>query len=120
MTLLIILEHRNLSIFIVLHFNFPGDCVCKLKSEAPYEISFCNVVQVHLSSYVEHCAKNKATHACVVDKNLAKVKWRLFTELGTFGMFNLFNNQKWFFAFFSKLIWPGVGFFNKTGAEIGY
>ena len=23
-------------------------------------------------------------------------------------------------AFFIKLIWPGVGFLNRTGAEIGY
>ena len=34
--------------------------------------------------------------------------------------FNLFNNKKWSFAFFIKLIWLGVGFLNRTGAEIGY
>ena len=34
--------------------------------------------------------------------------------------FNFFNNKKWFFAFFIKLIWLGVGFLNRTGAEIGY
>ena len=27
--------------------------------------------------------------------------------------------KKWFFAFF-KLIWQGLGFLNRTGAEIGY
>ena len=34
--------------------------------------------------------------------------------------FNFFNNKKWFFAFFSKLIWLRVGFLNRTGGEIGY
>ena len=33
---------------------------------------------------------------------------------------NFFNNKKLFFAFFIKLIWLGVGFLNRTGAEIGY
>ena len=33
---------------------------------------------------------------------------------------NFFNNKKWFFLFFTKLIWLGVGFFNRTGAEMGY
>ena len=33
---------------------------------------------------------------------------------------NFFTNKKWFFAFFTKLIWQGVGFWNRTGAEIGY
>ena len=41
-------------------------------------------------------------------------------ELGTFGIFNFFIYKKWFFAFFIKLIWLGVGFLNRTGAEIGY
>ena len=31
-----------------------------------------------------------------------------------------FNNKKWFFSFFIKLVWLGVGFLNRTGAEIGY
>ena len=31
-----------------------------------------------------------------------------------------FNNKKWVFAFFIKLVWLGVGFFNRTGAEMGY
>ena len=34
--------------------------------------------------------------------------------------FNLFKNEKWFFAIFIKSIWLGVGFLNITGAEIGY
>ena len=34
--------------------------------------------------------------------------------------FHFFNNKKWFFAFFIKLIWLGVCFLNKTGAEIDY
>ena len=34
--------------------------------------------------------------------------------------FNFFNNKKWCFAFFIKLIWLGVGFLNWTSAEIGY
>ena len=33
---------------------------------------------------------------------------------------SFFNNEKWFFAFFIKLIWPGVGFLNRTGAEMAY
>ena len=33
---------------------------------------------------------------------------------------NFFNNKKWFFAYFIKLIWLGVGFLNRTGAENGY
>ena len=33
---------------------------------------------------------------------------------------NFFNNKKLFFAFLIKLIWLGVGFLNRTGAEIGY
>ena len=43
------------------------------------------------------------------------------SELGTFLVFfNFFNNNKRFFAFFIKLIRKGVGFLNRTGAEIGY
>ena len=34
--------------------------------------------------------------------------------------FNFFNDKKWFVTFFIKLIWLGVGFLNRTGAEIGY
>ena len=34
--------------------------------------------------------------------------------------FNLFNTKKLLFAFFIKLIWLGVGFLNRTAAEIGY
>ena len=34
--------------------------------------------------------------------------------------FNFFNNNEIFFARFIKLIWLGVGFLNKTGADIGY
>ena len=32
---------------------------------------------------------------------------------------DFFNDKKWFFAFFIKLIWLGVFFLNRTGAEIG-
>ena len=34
--------------------------------------------------------------------------------------FNFFSNKKRFFAFLIKLIWLGVSFLNRTGAEIGY
>ena len=34
--------------------------------------------------------------------------------------FIFFNNKKWFFPFFIKLVWLGVGFLNRTGAEVGY
>ena len=44
----------------------------------------------------------------------------MLSELGTLGIFLFFNNKKWFFAFFIELIWLGVGFLNRTGAEIGY
>ena len=30
---------------------------------------------------------------------------------------NFLNTKKWFFAFFIKLIWLGVGFLNRTDAE---
>ena len=33
---------------------------------------------------------------------------------------SVFLNFKWFFAFFIKFIWLGVGFLNTTGAEIDY
>ena len=33
---------------------------------------------------------------------------------------NFFKNKKWFLCIFIKLIWPGVGFLNRTGAKIGY
>ena len=42
------------------------------------------------------------------------------TEPGTFGIFYFFNSKNWFFAFLTELIWLGVGFLNRTGAEIGY
>ena len=41
-------------------------------------------------------------------------------ELGTWGIFKLFINKKWFFCIFIKLIWLGVGFLNRIGAEIDY
>ena len=34
--------------------------------------------------------------------------------------FNFFIDKNWLFAFFITLIWLGVDFFNRTGAEIGY
>ena len=34
--------------------------------------------------------------------------------------FNFVNNKKWFFVFVIKLIWLGVGFLNRSGAEIGF
>ena len=40
-------------------------------------------------------------------------------ELGTWGIILFFNNKKWF-SIFVKLIWLGVGFLNRTDAEIGY
>ena len=43
------------------------------------------------------------------------------SELGTFGIFKFFSMIKNdFFSYFIKLIWLGVGFLNRTGAEIGY
>ena len=34
--------------------------------------------------------------------------------------FNFFTNKKWFLVFFMKLIWLGVVFLSRNGAEIGY
>ena len=40
---------------------------------------------------------------------------------GHFWYFIIFSIiKKWFSAFFIKLIWLGVSFLNRTGAEIGY
>ena len=44
-----------------------------------------------------------------------------WTRAGHFRYFWIFSIIKnYFFAFFIKLIWLGVGFLNRTGAEIGY
>ena len=40
-------------------------------------------------------------------------------ELGTFGIFEFVQYKTLFFALFIKLILLGVGFLNRTGAEIG-
>ena len=50
----------------------------------------------------------------IAGRLLSGQRWTLSVFL------NFFNNKKWFFAFFSKFIWLGVGFSNRTGAEIGY
>ena len=42
----------------------------------------------------------------------------VWPELGTSGIFFIFSLIKnYFFAFFIKLIWLGVGLLNRTGAE---
>ena len=52
-------------------------------------------------------------------KNFKLQKWKKQSwALEVF--LNFFNNKKWSFAFFIKLIWLGVGFLNRTGAEIDY
>ena len=50
-------------------------------------------------------------HAVVAAHNLQSRELEVFL--------NFFNSKKWFFAFFSKLTWLGVGFVSRTGAEIG-
>ena len=50
----------------------------------------------------------------MLNNRLVDQSWALSVFL------KFFNNKKWFFAFFIKLIWLGVGFLNRTGAEIGY
>ena len=52
---------------------------------------------------------------------------RLFPQMATLSQswalsvfLHLFNNKELFFAFIIKLIWLGVTFLNRTGAEIGY
>ena len=61
----------------------------------------------------------------IVLKNLATFFLSLLVSrksscagLGTFGIFNFLNNKKLLLAFFLKLISLGVGFLNRTGAEI--
>ena len=41
-------------------------------------------------------------------------------EQGISVFLNFFNNKKYLFAFFIKLILLAVGFLNRTGSEIGY
>ena len=52
------------------------------------------------------------------NKSTSKTSGRQSWALEVF--FNFFNNKKWFFPFFIKSIWLGVGFLNRTGAAIGY
>ena len=53
------------------------------------------------------------------------INW-VVIKRGTYGpfryflIFPFFTNKKWFFALFIMLLWQGVGFLNRTGAEIGY
>ena len=48
-------------------------------------------------------------------------KQQSVAELGTFGIFFFFlNNKKKIFAFCIKLNWLRLGFLNRTGGEIGY
>ena len=51
-------------------------------------------------------------------KRPLEYKLRLISRAGHFRYF--FNNETLFFAFFTKSIWLGVGFLNRTGAEIDY
>ena len=41
----------------------------------------------------------------------------LTAEISVF--FYFLNNKTWFFTFLIKLIWMGIYFLNRTGAEIG-
>ena len=51
---------------------------------------------------------------------VSKFNRRMCTaELGTFDIFNFFNDKNDIFAFFIKLIWRGIDFLNRNGAEIG-
>ena len=56
--------------------------------------------------------RNEKEDGKLIIKSWNKQSWALSV------FFNFFNSKKWFLAFFIKLIWLGVGFFNKTGAEI--
>ena len=47
-------------------------------------------------------------------------KWLIYLDRAFLVFLIIFNNKKWFLAFFIKLIWLGVGFLNRTGAEVGY
>ena len=60
---------------------------------------------------------DRQVHLVIHDGLLAIGKtqrWALLVFL------NFFSKKKWFLAFFIKLIWPGVGFLNRTGAQIYY
>ena len=51
---------------------------------------------------------------CVFTWSLNLQRWALSL------FFNFFTNKKWFLASFIKLIWLGVVFLSRNGAEIGY
>ena len=57
---------------------------------------------------------NKSVGCLAVYSTTSLQSWALS------GFLNIFNNKKWFFSVFIKLIWLGVGFLNRTGVEIGY
>ena len=63
-------------------------------------------------SIFQACIPNGVLTSSIVPS--ARQSWALSV------FFNFFNNKKWFFAFFIRLIWLGVGFLNRTGAEIGF
>ena len=76
------------------------------------------------------------TNSTIRSRFNVKMRIFIFCTLGTNGLkarspdswlqswalevFLIFSNNKSFFAFFIKLIWLGVGFLNRTGAEIGW
>ena len=62
--------------------------------------------------------KNVQPLAPNVGQKLVPSRGRQSWALSVF--LNVFNNKKWFFSSFIKWIWLGVGFLNRTGAEIGY
>ena len=107
-------------------------------------------VQSWALSVFLNCFNNKKWFFCIFNpvNNLssklikcATISWRIFIFCipGTNGLilghanrnclvqswalavfFNFFYNKKWFVTFFVKLIWLGVVFLNRTGAEIVY
>ena len=47
-------------------------------------------------------------------------RWSIVNRAEHFRYFLIFSQIKNDFCIFIKLIWLGVGFLNRTGAEIGY
>ena len=59
----------------------------------------------------------------MVDTSKIKFFWKAVNRFQSWALsvfFNIFNNKKLFLAFFIKVTWLGVGFLNRTGAEIVY
>ena len=72
----------------------------------------CSLINLH--SYTVEIIIKHYWIAKVIQIHRYDQSWEILV------FFNFLNNKNWFFCIFIKLIWLGVGFLNRTGAEIGY